>query len=184
MQVLIDEGRIAERVAELAATLRRQYQGRDLVCVGVLKGCFIFMADLLRQLGLPVTVDFLGVASYGGSTEPAKLRVTKDVDVDLAGRDVLVIEDICDTGVSLGAVVRLLGTQNPASIGTCVLLDKPSRRKVDFNPDYVGFSIPDAFVVGYGLDYAERHRHLPHIATLPGDAGEQDRDTPNTEETR
>jgi hypoxanthine phosphoribosyltransferase len=164
---MITSEQIRERLAELASRIEADYRGRtDVVCVGILKGSFMFMADLVRLLTMPVTIDFLAVASYGAASKPGELRVVKDVTLDLKDRPVLVIEDICDTGQSLAAVSRLLSAHGPESVRTCVLLDKPARRQVPCVPDYAGFIIPDAFVVGYGLDYAEKYRHLPYVAAM------------------
>lgn len=163
MRVLIDSKTIADRVRDLGRRLAGDYAGRCPVFVGLLKGSFVFLADLSRATELPIEVDFLGLASYGHATEPGDLRVTKDLSSNLAGRDVLLVEDICDTGQSLAAACKMLRARGPASVKTCVLLDKPSRRQVEFSPDYVGFEIPDLFVVGYGLDFAERFRNLPWV---------------------
>jgi len=164
--VLISAEDLERRTGELARAIAADYAGRKVLCVGILKGSFMFLADLVRRIELPVEIDFLGVSSYGRGSTPGALRVTKDVDTDIAGRDVLVVEDICDTGQSLAAVRDLLLTRQPASLKTCILLDKPARRQVDLCPDYTGFEIPDAFVVGYGLDYAEQYRQLPYLAAL------------------
>jgi hypoxanthine phosphoribosyltransferase len=147
----------------LGQRLTGDYRGRRPLFVGLLKGSFIFLADLSRATDLPIEVDFLGLASYGQGMQPGELRVTKELSSDVAGRDVVLIEDICDTGHSLTAARELLEARGPSSVRTCVLLDKPSRRRVPFAPDYVGFEIPDLFVVGYGLDFAELYRNLPWV---------------------
>jgi hypoxanthine phosphoribosyltransferase len=166
VKVLLDTPAIAQRVHELGVQLTRDYRGRRPVLIGLLKGSFVFLADLIRQIDLPLEIDFLALASYRAGTTPGELRVLKDVGTDVEGRDVLIVEDICDTGHSLAAACRLLAGRRPASLRVCILLDKPSRRQVAFQPDYVGFEIPDRFVVGYGLDRAECHRNLPYIAVV------------------
>lgn len=169
MQLLISSSKIGTRVAELARQIEADYAGReDLACIGVLKGSFVFLADLVRHLTLPVAIDFIAVASYREGSSPGELQVYKDISLELRGRPVLVVEDICDTGRSLAAVRDLLERRGPESVRTCVLLDKPARRQVQCVPDYSGFVIPDAFVVGYGLDYAERYRNLPYVAVMDG----------------
>ena len=158
---------IAARVAQLGAQISADYNGGDLVCVGVLKGSFIFMADLVRELNLPVTVDFIEASSYGTSTQSSGMvTITKDLRHSIAGRDVLIVEDIIDTGVTLSYLVNYFKSQAPHSVKICTLVDKPARRRIALSPDYCGFTIPDAFVVGYGLDYAERYRNLPDICVL------------------
>lgn len=164
VRVLIDSNTIAGRVKALGRRLTEDYAGGRPVFIGMLKGSFVFLADLARATELPLEIDFLGLASYGQGTEPGAVRLTNDIAGDIAGRDVLLVEDICDTGCSLAAAREFLQARAPASVRTCVLLDKPSRRRVEFVPDYVGFEIPDVFVVGYGLDYAERYRNLPWVA--------------------
>lgn len=166
MRTLIDEAQIKERVAALAAEIRADYADRDPVLVGILKGCYVFMADLSRALGMPHEVDFLAVASYGKSTRSGAFRLLKDVSGEIEGRHVVIVEDICDTGASLRAVREIIAQRRPASVAICVLIDKPVRRLVDLTPEYVGFKVGDEFVVGYGLDYAEHYRHLPYIAAL------------------
>jgi len=167
-EVLISAERIAARVRELGAEISRDYQGRPLRLVGVLKGAFIFLADLLRAMDHPdLTIDFLGVATYGNASQTSgEVRVTKDLDQSIEGLDVLVVEDILDTGLTFQYLMTALRNRKPASLRTVTLLDKPSRRVRQVQADYVGFSIPDAFVVGYGLDYAQRYRHLPYIGVL------------------
>lgn len=174
MRTIISAEQLRNRVAELAAAISADYAGRDPVLVGVLKGAYVFLADLSRAMTIPHEVDFLAVASYGKSTQAGAFRLLKDISADIEGRPVLVIEDICDTGASLRAVREIIRERHPASVGICVLLDKPARRKVNLVPEYVGFSIGDEFVVGYGLDYAEHYRHLPCVAALdPADIGRE-----------
>ncbi len=168
VEVLISADRIAARVRELGAEISRDYRHRSLRLVGVLKGAFVFLADLLRAMDHPdLTLDFLGVATYGsGSQTSGEVRVTKDLDQSIEGLDVLVVEDILDTGVTFHYLTTALRNRKPASLQTVTLLDKPSRRIRPVQADYVGFSIPDAFVVGYGLDFAQRYRELPYIGVL------------------
>jgi hypoxanthine phosphoribosyltransferase len=165
---LIDEDAIAARVAALAAEVNAHFAGTDkLVVVGLLRGSFMFIADLARRLTLPVEVDFLEVSSYGDSTQSSReVRVLKDLRGEIAGRDVLVVEDIVDTGHTLSHVLKLLGTRGPRRLEVCALLDKPSRREAAVKARWVGFEIPDAFVVGYGIDYAQANRNLPYIGTV------------------
>ncbi len=165
--VLLDEQQIADRIAELAASIDRDYAGRDLLLVGVLKGAVMVMADLARALSHPVTMDWMAVSSYGSGTKSSGVvRILKDLDADLIGRHVLVVEDILDTGLTLSWLLRNLQSRGPASVEVCTLLRKPAAVKVDITPKYVGFDIPDEFVVGYGLDYAQRYRNLRVVGTL------------------
>ncbi|HEU0250599.1 MAG TPA: hypoxanthine phosphoribosyltransferase [Solirubrobacteraceae bacterium] len=155
------------RVRELAAAISRDYVGRRLLLVCVLKGAVLFLADLMRHIDIPVEVDFMAVASYGSATDSSGVvRILKDLDTPLEGRDVLIVEDIVDSGLTLQYLLRNLGSRDPASLEVCALLTKPSRRKVDLPVRYVGFEIPDQFVVGYGLDHAERYRNLSYVAAL------------------
>lgn len=165
-RILIDERKIALRIRELAQTINQDFAGRDTVVVAVLTGTVLFLADLLRHLHLPLRLDFVGVSSYGNSTTPGELSFTKGTRIDVRGRDVLVVDDILDTGKTLSHVAAHLRQFRPRRLRTCVLLDKNARRKVRIRADYVGFPIPDEFVVGYGLDFAERYRNLPFIAVL------------------
>jgi hypoxanthine phosphoribosyltransferase len=166
-EVLVDERAIASRVRELGAEVALDYQGKDLVLVSILKGALPFLADLMRQVPLPLALDFLEVSSYGASTDSSGVvRILKDLANPIEGRHVLVVEDILDTGQTLAFVVNHLRSQHPASVRLCTLLDKPARRIVPIAIDYKGFEIPDKFVVGYGLDYAERYRNLPFIGVL------------------
>jgi hypoxanthine phosphoribosyltransferase len=165
---LISAKAIAARVEALAREISAFYAGTDkLVVVGLLRGSFVFIADLVRELDLPVEVDFLEVSSYGNSTQSSReVRILKDLRGAIEGRDVLVVEDIVDTGHTLKRVLEILGTRRPARLEACALLDKPSRREVDIRAKWIGFEIPDEFVVGYGIDYAQRNRNLPHIGKV------------------
>ncbi|NLJ61507.1 MAG: hypoxanthine phosphoribosyltransferase [Firmicutes bacterium] len=166
-QVLISEGEIARRVRELGTEITEDYKGGGLVVVGILKGALMFMADLIRHIKIPVIMDFAVVSSYGASTETSGVvRILKDLDQPIEGKHVLIVEDIIDTGLTMHYLVRNFEARKPASVKVCTLLDKPSRREVDIKPDYCGFSIPDKFVVGYGLDYAEYYRNLPQVSIL------------------
>jgi hypoxanthine phosphoribosyltransferase len=165
---MISAKAIAARVEALAKEITAFYRGTDkLVVVGLLRGSFIFIADLVRELDLAVEVDFLEVSSYGNTTESSReVRILKDLRGEIEGRDVLVVEDIVDTGHTLRHVLDILGTRHPKRIETCALLDKPSRREVDVRARWIGFEIPDKFVVGYGIDYAQRNRNLAHIGAV------------------
>ncbi|MBL3572141.1 MAG: hypoxanthine phosphoribosyltransferase [Synergistaceae bacterium] len=172
-EVLIDEGRLHRRVGEIAAEVSRDHQGRELIIVGVLKGAVLFLSDLIREMDISVCVkiDFIAVSSYGASTKSSGVvKIVKDLDSDIKGKDVLLVEDIVDSGLTLSYLVKLLSERSPRSLRTCVLLDKPDRRQVQVQVDYRGFSIPDEFVVGYGLDYAGLWRNLPAIFTLKTEA--------------
>ena len=165
---MISAKSIAARVEALAAEITRHFEGTDkLVVVGLLRGSFVFIADVVRELDLPVEVDFMEVSSYGMEMESSKeVRILKDLRGEIAGRDVLVVEDIVDTGFTLSRVLEILKTRGPARLETCALLDKPSRREVDIKATWTGFEIPDEFVVGYGIDYAQRDRNLPYIGKV------------------
>ncbi|TCS63222.1 hypoxanthine phosphoribosyltransferase [Primorskyibacter sedentarius] len=165
---MISAKAIAARIEELAAEIRREFADTDkLVVVGLLRGSFVFIADLVRELQLPIEVDFLEASSYGDTMESSReVRILKDLRGAIEGRDVLVVEDIVDTGHTLNHVTGLLRSRNPARLRTIALLDKPSRREVDFRSDWIGFEIPDKFVVGYGIDFAQRNRNLPYIGTV------------------
>jgi len=168
VDVLISAKSIAARVESLAREIAAYYRGTDkLVVVGLLRGSFVFIADLVRELDLPVEVDFLEVSSYGNATESSReVRIMKDLRGEIEGRDVLVVEDIVDTGYTLQHVLEILSTRHPKRMEVCALLDKPSRREVAVKAKWVGFEIPDTFVVGYGIDYAQRNRNLPHIGAV------------------
>lgn len=165
---MISAKAIAARVESLATTITTHFAGTDkLIVVGLLRGSFVFIADLVRELDLPVEVDFLEASSYGNAMESSReVRILKDLRGEIAGRDVLVVEDIVDTGFTLSHVVRLLKSREPARLEVCALLDKPSRREVDIRATWTGFEIPDEFVVGYGIDYAQRNRNLPYIGKV------------------
>jgi hypoxanthine phosphoribosyltransferase len=166
-EVLVTAEELQRRVAELGAQISRDYAGAPLLLVGVLKGAVFFLSDLMRFIDIPVEVDFMAVASYGSATDSSGVvRILKDLDVAIEGRDVLIVEDIVDSGLTLQYLMRNLGSRNPRTLEVCALLTKPDRRKVDLPTRYVGFEIPDRFVVGYGLDYAERHRNLPFVAVM------------------
>ena len=167
MKRLLGEDEIRKKVSRLAGQISRDFAGREVLLVGILKGAFIFMSDLARKMTLPVKMDFVRLASYGGGTvSSGKVRITKDLEISVRGRDVLIVEDIIDTGVTLKYFWRRLKSRRPRSLKTVALLDKPSRRKVPFRADYVGFAIEDHFVVGYGLDCNEKFRNLPGIYVL------------------
>ncbi len=170
-RILLTADQIAERVQELAADLQRDYRDRNPLLVGVLTGSVVFLADLMRHLQMPVVVDFMQVSSYGDSTvSSGNVQVVKDLTQPVEGRDVVVVEDIVDTGRSLRFIVDELHRRGAGSVKVCVLLDKPSRREVDVPLHYVGFQIPDYFVVGYGLDFAQKYRNLPYVAVLREEA--------------
>ena len=166
--VLVSEEQIHARVAELGAQISADYIGRELTLVSVLKGSLPFMADLMRAISIPVSIDLMEVSSYGGTaTESSGLvRILKDLSSSIDGRDVMIVEDIIDTGLTLNYLIRYLRGKNPRSLHICTLLDKPARRLVDIPIDYLGFTIPDQFVIGYGLDYGEHYRNLPFIGVL------------------
>ena len=166
-EVLIDADRLQERLTELADEVDRDYEGRDVLLIGVLKGAFFVMADLARKLDVRTQVDFMACSSYGSATSSSGVvRILKDLDVDIEGRHVLIVEDIVDSGLTLDYLVKNLRSRRPASLEILSLLTKPARREVDLPIRYIGFEVPDVFVVGYGLDYAENFRGLPCIATL------------------
>ena len=166
---LITRDEIQTRVRELAGEIEKDYQGEEILIVCVLKGAFIFSADLLRYMSFSVQVDFLAVSSYGSSTESSGIiKISKDLDVNIQGKNVLLVEDIVDTGLTLNYLKENLNSRAPKSLRVCTLLDKPDRRKVEISPDYTGFIIDDYFVVGYGLDYAEYYRNFPGVRILPG----------------
>jgi hypoxanthine phosphoribosyltransferase len=166
-EVLVSAEDVQRRVAELGEQISHDYEGRSLLLVGVLKGAVFFLSDLMRFIEIPVEVDFMAVASYGSATDSSGVvRILKDLDASIEGRDVLIVEDIVDSGLTLQYLMRNLGSRNPRTLEVCALLTKPERRKVDLPTRYVGFEIPNRFVVGYGLDYAERHRNLPFVAVL------------------
>ena len=166
-RVLVSEEQLAQRVKEIAARIDADYAGKEPLLVSVLRGSFVFMADLVRQITLPCTVDFMAVSSYGsGTTSSGQVKIIKDLSEPIEGRDVLVVEDILDSGNTLSYLLKLLEARHPASIRLCTLLDKPERRTKPVAVQYTGFTIPDEFVVGYGLDYDEKYRNLPYIGIL------------------
>ena len=166
-RVLFTEQELKDRVAEIAAQIDRDYAGKEPMLISVLRGSFIFMADLVRSITLPCTVDFMAVSSYGsGTTSSGQVKITKDLSESIEGRDIIVVEDILDSGNTLSYLFQLLQARHPASVRLCTLLDKPSRRTKPVTADYTGFTVEDLFVVGYGLDYAEKYRNLPYIGIL------------------
>ena len=168
-EILVQPDDLKQRVRSLGQAISDEYADRDLLLIGVLKGAVFFLADLMRELDVPCEVDFMAVSSYGSSTDSSGVvRILKDLDAPLEGRNVLIVEDIVDSGLTLQYLMRTLQARNPATIEVCALLTKPERRKVDMPARYVGFEIPDKFAIGYGLDYDERYRNLPYVATLMG----------------
>ena len=169
-EVLIEDDRLQERIGELGSEISADYEGRDLLLVGVLKGAVFFMADLMRQLRVPCEIDFMAISSYGASTDSSGVvRILKDLDINIEDRHVLVVEDIIDSGLTLSYLVRTLQARRPATLEICALMTKPERREMDVDVRYVGFEIPNRFVVGYGLDFAERYRNLPYVGVLQED---------------
>jgi hypoxanthine phosphoribosyltransferase len=169
-EILIPPDRLQERVGELAEEIARDYAGRDLLVIGVLKGAVFFIADLVRRLSIPCEIDFMAVASYGSSTHSSGVvRILKDLDASIVGRDVLVVEDVIDSGLTLSYLMKNLASRQPATLEVCTLLTKPGHRRLAIPTRYVGFDLPDVFVVGYGLDFDERFRQLPYIAALAED---------------
>jgi hypoxanthine phosphoribosyltransferase len=165
--VLLSEEQIQKRITEMGEAITREYKDKNPIFVGVLKGCFVFMADLIRSVDIRCTMDFMAVSSYGsGTTTTGAIKINKDLSQDIEGRNVIIVEDILDSGMTLSYLVKYLSGRKPASITLVTLLDKPARRKADIIADYIGFEIEDAFVVGYGLDYAEEYRNLPYIGIL------------------
>jgi len=166
-EILITEEELQARVAELGKAISDDYRGKDLLLVCILRGAVVFLSDLMRHITIPHEIDFMAVSSYGAATETSGIvRILKDLETSIEGRDVLIVEDIVDTGLTLNYIINNLKTRRPASLRTCVLLNKPERRLVDVPLDYVGFDIPNKFVVGYGLDYGEKYRNLPFIGVL------------------
>lgn len=166
-EVLYSEEQLKAKVAELGAAITRDYQGKDPILVSVLRGSYIFMADLTRSIDLHCTVDFMAVSSYGaGTTSSGQVKIIKDLSGPIDGKDLIIVEDILDSGNTLHYLRDVLAARKPASIAICTLLDKPERRAQPIKADYAGFEVPDAFVVGYGLDYAEKYRNLPYIGVL------------------
>jgi hypoxanthine phosphoribosyltransferase len=170
--ILVQRDELEHRIRELGAEISRDYAGRDVLLIGVLKGAVFFLADLMRQLDVECEVDFMAVSSYGASTDSSGVvRILKDLDAPIEGRDVLIVEDIVDSGLTLSYLFRMLRARGPASLEVCALLTKPQRREIDLPIRYVGFEIPNRFAIGYGLDYAERFRNLPYVAVLAAENG-------------
>ncbi|MCI9155463.1 MAG: hypoxanthine phosphoribosyltransferase [Lawsonibacter sp.] len=166
-EILFTEEQLKNRVAEIARQIEADYSGQEIMFVGILRGSFVFLADLCREVKLPCTLDFMSVSSYGGgTTSSGQIQIIKDLSEDITGRNVIVVEDILDSGNTLSYLLNILEHRHPASVRLCALLDKPDRRTKPVELHYCGFSIPDAFVVGYGLDYAEKYRSLPYIGIL------------------
>jgi hypoxanthine phosphoribosyltransferase len=165
-EVLVSEAEIRAKVIELGRRISSDFEGQDIVLVGLLRGAIVFLSDLMRTIDVPVLLDFIGISSYGDSTESGAVRLVMDLETDIAGRHVVVVEDIVDTGKTLFYLMENLRARQPASLRVCALLDKPDRRQVPIDVDYVGFEIPDKFVVGYGLDFAEGYRNLPFVGVL------------------
>lgn len=171
-RILISEEEIRLKVKELGEIISRDYQNKDLFVIGILKGSVVFLADLIRAISIPLQIDFMAVTSYGTSTKTSGVvRILKDLETDITSKDVLIVEDIVDTGLTLSYLKENLFSRNPSSLKICTFLDKPSRRRVPLLPDYNGYEIPDEFAVGYGLDYNEAFRNLPYIAVVKPDAG-------------
>lgn len=166
-EVLYSENDLALRVKELAEAIQSDYQDKELLVIGVLKGANIFMGDLIRKINLPIQIDFIAASSYGTSTESSGVvKIVKDLDYSIEGKHVLIVEDIIDSGLTLKYLEENFMSRKPASLEICTLLDKPERRKANISVKYVGYEIPDEFIVGYGIDYAEKYRNLPYVATL------------------
>jgi hypoxanthine phosphoribosyltransferase len=169
-EILLEEDAIQTRIRELGREISSDYAGRELLLVGVLKGAVFFMADLMRAITVPCEIDFMAISSYGASTDSSGVvRILKDLDINIEGRHVLVVEDIVDSGLTLSHLVRNLESREPASLEVCSLLTKPGRREIEVDIRYVGFEIPNRFVIGYGLDFAERYRNLPYVGVLHDD---------------
>ncbi len=169
-EVLIDEVQLQARIAELGDEISEDYAGRELLLIGILKGAVFFMADLMRRLRVPCEIDFMAISSYGAATDSSGVvRILKDLDINIESRDVLVVEDIIDSGLTLSYLMRNLEARRPRTLEVCALLTKPERREIDVPVRYIGFEIPNRFVIGYGLDFAERYRNLPFVAVLHPD---------------
>ncbi len=166
-EVLLTEQAIAEKVRELGERITKDYAGKELLVVGILKGSNVFMSDLIRQIQLPIKIDFMIVSSYGNATESTGVvKIIKDIEEGMKDKHILIVEDIIDSGLTLKYLTQVLATREPASVKLCTLIDKPARRKEAVDVDYIGYELPDAFIVGYGIDYAEHYRNLPYIAVL------------------
>ena len=166
IKTLLTREEVEKRIKELAKEIEKDYCGKDLLVIGLLKGSIMFMSDLIKEMDLPVMIDFMSVSSYSGTTSTGVINVLKDTDISVKDKDVLIVEDIIDTGLTLSHVKKLLEDRGAKSLKICTLLDKPSRRTVEMKGDYVGFEIPDEFVVGYGLDYDQHHRNLPYVGIV------------------
>jgi hypoxanthine phosphoribosyltransferase len=178
-QVLVTAEELRRRIGELGAEISRDYEGRDLIMIGVLRGAVLFLADLMRELTVPCEIDFMAVSSYGSETDSSGVvRILKDLDSSIEGRNALIVEDIIDSGLTLQYLMRNLRARNPASVEVCALLTKPERRRVELPIRYVGFEIPNRYVIGYGLDYAQRYRNLDFVAVL-NDSDHQGQSPPN-----
>lgn len=166
-KILINEEEIKRRIDELAEKINKDYEGKEVLCVGILKGSAVFLADIIRKLDITVSIDFMIVSSYGAGTETTgELKIKKDLSIDIKGKHVLIIEDIIDSGVTLSKLKEVLMEREPESVEICALLTKPERRIIDVNAKYIGFEIPNEFIIGYGLDYAEKYRELPYVGVL------------------
>lgn len=166
-QIILDEEELRKKIKELGNTISKDYEGKDLVLIGVLKGSVMFMADLMKEITIPCAMDFMAVSSYGNSTSSSGVvRILKDLDFEIEGKDVLIVEDIIDSGITLKYLMEYLKARKAASLNVVCLLTKPERRKVEIDVKYTGFTVPDEFLVGYGLDYAEKYRNLPYIGIL------------------
>ena len=166
IKTLLTREEVEKRIKELAKEIEKDYCGKDLLVIGLLKGSIMFMSDLIKEMDLPVMIDFMSVSSYSGTTSTGVINVLKDTDISVKDKDVLIVEDIIDTGLTLSHVKKLFEDRGAKSLKICTLLDKPSRRTIEMKGDYVGFEIPDEFVVGYGLDYDQHHRNLPYVGIV------------------
>lgn len=166
IKTLLTREEVEKRIKELAKEIEKDYCGKDLLVIGLLKGSIMFMSDLIKEMDLPVMIDFMSVSSYSGTTSTGVINILKDTDISVKDKDVLIVEDIIDTGLTLSHVKKLLEDRGAKSLKICTLLDKPSRRTIEMKGDYVGFEIPDEFVVGYGLDYDQHHRNLPYVGIV------------------
>lgn len=166
IKTLISREEVEKRIKELAKEIEKDYEGKELVVIGLLKGSVVFMSDLIKEINLPLVIDFMSVSSYSGTTSTGVIKVSKDTTIDLKDKDVLIVEDIIDTGLTLSHVKKLFLERDVKSLKICTLLDKPSRRTVEMKGEYVGFEIPDEFVIGYGLDYDQHYRNLPYIGVV------------------
>lgn len=166
IKTLLTREEVEKRIKKLAKEIEKDYCGKDLLVIGLLKGSIMFMSDLIKEMDLPVMIDFMSVSSYSGTTSTGVINVLKDTDISVKDKDVLIVEDIIDTGLTLSHVKKLLEDRGAKSLKICTLLDKPSRRTIEMKGDYVGFEIPDEFVVGYGLDYDQHHRNLPYVGIV------------------